>query len=113
MDQCDRPTRRPRKVRPKFRLSVVLRTTTSSNVWFLNNPITGEPHYDERFTYGLSYHCLEAVTCWRYLVMETDVAPAAFWLALLAMLPLRIAAVYHSGGRGYHALCRIDAAIQA
>ena len=80
------------------------------NVWFLNSPISGEPHYDRRFTYGLSYHCLEAVTCWRYLVMETDVAAAELWLALLAMLPLRIAAVYHSGGRGCHALCRIDAA---
>jgi hypothetical protein len=80
------------------------------NVWFLNNPLSGEPHYDRRFTYGLSYHCLEAVTSWRYLVMETDVAPAQLWLALLAMLPLRIAAVYHSGDRGCHALCRIDAA---
>jgi hypothetical protein len=27
----------------------------------------------------------------------------------LAMAPIRIAAIYHSGGRGHHALVRIDA----
>jgi hypothetical protein len=31
-------------------------------------------------------------------------------LALLAIAPIRIAAVYHSGGRGAHAPCQIDAA---
>jgi hypothetical protein len=100
----------PEKFEPSFRcLSFFERN--QRNVWFLNNPINGEPHYDTRFTsYGHSYRCLEAVTSWRYLVMETDVASAALWLALLAMLPIRIAMVYLSGRRGWHALCRIDAA---
>jgi hypothetical protein len=80
------------------------------NVWFLANPIDGAPHQSQRFDSGHSYRCIEAVTCWRYLVLETDVAPPALWLALLALLPLRIVAIYHSGSRGAHALVRIDAA---
>ena len=79
------------------------------NVWFLNNPISGRPHVDVRFSQGRSYRCIETVSSWRYLVLETDVAPHALWLALLAILPIRIAAIYHSGGRGHHALVRIDA----
>ena len=42
-------------------------------------------------------------------MLETDVAPTELWLALLAIAPLRVAAIYHSGSRGYHALVRIDA----
>jgi hypothetical protein len=80
------------------------------NIWFLSNPVDGEPHHHDRFTCGVSYHCLEAVSAWRYLVLETDVAPLGLWLALLAILPLRIIAIYFSGDRGYHALLRIDAA---
>lgn len=80
------------------------------SVWFLNNPVTGDPHFDARLAHGQSYRCIETVSSWRYIVLETDVAPAALWLALLATAPVRIAAIYHSGGRGYHALVRIDAA---
>jgi hypothetical protein len=80
------------------------------NVWFLNNPITGTPHFDARLSNGQSYRCIETVSSWRFLVLETDVAPPGLWLALLAMAPIRIAAVYHSGGRGHHGLVRIDAA---
>ena len=79
------------------------------NVWFLNNPVTGNPHFDARLAHGQSYRCIETVTSWRYLVLETDVAAPQLWLALLAMAPIRIAAIYHSGGRGHHALVRIDA----
>jgi hypothetical protein len=79
-------------------------------VWFLNNPITGRPHHAERLSHGTSYRCLETVSVWRYLVLETDVAPRALWLALLATVPIRIAAIYFSGGRGHHALVRINAA---
>jgi hypothetical protein len=80
------------------------------NVWFLANPISGQPHYDTRFAFGQSFRCLEAVVSWRFLVLETDVAPPGLWLALLAFAPIRIAAIYRSGGRGHHALVRIDAA---
>jgi hypothetical protein len=79
------------------------------NVWFLNNPISGKPHSDDRFTHGQSWRCIEAVISWRYLVLETDIAPVNLWLALLASAPIRIAAIYHSGKRGYHALVRTDA----
>jgi hypothetical protein len=79
------------------------------NAWFLNNPVTGQPHYHERLAYGCSYHCLETISSWRYLVLETDHAPTALWLALLAIAPVRIAAIYFSGLRGFHALIRIDA----
>jgi hypothetical protein len=80
------------------------------NVWFLNNPVTGNPHFDARLSHGQSYRCVETVSSWRYIVLETDIAPATLWLSLLAIAPIRVAAVYHSGGRGWHALCRIDAA---
>jgi hypothetical protein len=79
------------------------------NVWFLNNPVTGTPHFGPRFAHGQSYRCIEAVSSWRYLVLETDVAPVELWLALLALAPIRIAAIYFSGRRGFHALVRIDA----
>ena len=80
------------------------------DAWFLSNPITGNPHFDVRLAHGQSYRCIETVSSWRYIVLETDVAPPSLWLALLAMAPIRIAAIYHSGGRGHHALVRIDAA---
>jgi hypothetical protein len=80
------------------------------NAFFLSNPIDAKPHYDGRFAYGLSYHCIEAISAWRYLVLETDFVEAALWLALLAVVRLRIAAIYFSGARGHHALIQIDAA---
>ena len=83
------------------------------NVWFLANPVDGLAHQSERFEYGSSYRCIEAVTDWRHLVLETDVAPPKLWLALLALLPLRIVAIYQSGGRGAHALVRINASSKA
>ena len=51
----------------------------------------------------------ESITSWRYLVLESDVADSAEWLACLVQLPLKIAAVYTSGGKSIHALVRVDA----
>jgi hypothetical protein len=79
------------------------------HVWFLSNPIDGQAYQRARFPAGYSYRCIEAVTAWRYLVLETDCAPAPLWLALLALLPLPIVAIYQSGKRGAHALVQIDA----
>ena len=84
-------------------------TKGHDGVWFLNNPIDGKAHSNERFKAGCSYRCIEAVTSWRYLVLETDKASAEHWLAFLASVPLLLAAIYHSGGRGPHGLVRIDA----
>lgn len=46
---------------------------------------------------------------WRFLVMESDEAPARDWLGAVVQLPLRIAALYTSGKRSIHALVRVDA----
>lgn len=87
-------------------------------VWFLSNPVTGKysdtgkvypkghpregkPHFSRRWE--------GSVTAWRYMVLESDKASAAHWLAVLAQMPLPIAAVYTSGGRSIHALVRLDA----
>jgi hypothetical protein len=99
----------PEQFEPNFACLRFFEQGHHRGVWFLSNPITGEPHYDTRFAHDLSYRCIEAVSSWRYLVLETAVAPALLWLALLAMAPIRIAAIYHSGARGHHALVRIDA----
>jgi hypothetical protein len=51
----------------------------------------------------------EAVTSWRYFVIESDKANLKLWLAAIVQFPLRIAAIYSSGGRSVHALVKIDA----
>lgn len=79
-------------------------------VWYLCNPVGGdwrwyeegsEPHWSRRF-----HGC---VTSWRYLVLESDKARAREWVAAAVQLPLRIAAIYTSGGKSVHVLVRLDA----
>ena len=82
-------------------------------VWFLCNPVDGEYHPNPRQGGTLSRRSEESVTAWRYLVLESDDADAAEWLAILVQLPLRIAAIYTSGGRSIHALIRVDAVSKA
>ena len=55
----------------------------------------------------------ESLTAFRYAVLESDLAPADLWLAFIVQLPIRIAAIYTSGGRSIHALIRLDAASKA
>ena len=43
------------------------------------------------------------------MVLESDIAEQDQWLACLVQLPLRIAAIYTSGGKSIHALVRLDA----
>jgi hypothetical protein len=83
--------------------------TGYADVWYLANPVSGKSHCDERFKSGTSFRCLEAITGWRHLVIETDVLESALWLPILARLPIPIKAVYHSGKRGFHALAQIEA----
>jgi hypothetical protein len=85
-----------------------------AGVWFLSNPIDGVEHQADRLRSpynpeGVSFRCLEAITSWRYAVIETDHAPEALWLKALMLLDLSIVAIYHSGGRGPHALVDIGA----
>jgi hypothetical protein len=85
-----------------------------SGVWFLSNPIDGREHQAERLKSasnpdGLSFRCTDCVTDWRHVVVETDCAPADLWLKALVLLELPIVAIYHSGGRGPHALVNLGA----
>jgi hypothetical protein len=83
-------------------------------VWFLANPVHGEYVYQDRLKSetnpeGKSRRCEECITSWRYLLLESDKAPKDVWLRALVQMPLRIAAIYDSGGKSIHALVRIDA----
>ena len=82
-------------------------------VWFLPQPVTGEYYPNPRQGGKLSRRSEEAVTSWRYAVLESDEADADDWLRCLVQLPLRIACICESGGRSIHALVRVDAASKA
>jgi hypothetical protein len=79
------------------------------DVWYLNNPVSGQSHHDERFKSGASFRCLETFSGWHHLVIETDILEDPLWLPILARLPIHIKAIYHSGKRGFHALAQIEA----
>ena len=78
-------------------------------VWFLTNPVDGQYHPNPRQENKQSRRSEESVTSWSYLVLENDTADADDWLACLVQLPLRIVAIYTSGGKSIHALVRVDA----
>lgn len=82
----------------------------ADGVWFLPQPVTGEFHPNPRQGGKRSRRSEEAVTSWRYVVLESDKADADDWLRCLVQLPLRIACICESGGRSIHALVRVDAA---
>lgn len=77
-------------------------------VWFLAQPVDGDYHPNPR-TGKTSRRSEEAVLRWPFLVLESDEAPVREWLGALVRLPLRISAIYSSGGRSVHALVRVDA----
>jgi hypothetical protein len=78
-------------------------------IWFLCNPVDGKWHPNPRQNDKPSCRSEESITSFRYVVLESDKALASQWLALIAQLQLRIAAIYTSGGRSVHCLVRIDA----
>lgn len=78
----------------------------ADGVWFLPQPVDGATYPNPR-TEKMSRRSEEAVREFRYLVLESDAAPARPWLGLLAQLPARIEAIYTSGGRSVHALVRV------
>jgi hypothetical protein len=82
-------------------------------VWFLSNPADGKWHPNPRRQGAYSRRSMESITAWRHLVLESDVAPEGLWLRLLAMCPVPVVAIYSSGGRSWHALCRVDMASKA
>lgn len=87
-----------------------LRHGCPDGVWFLCNPVDGRFHPNPRLGGKRSRRSEESVTSWRYMLLESDDAEPADWLAALAQMPLRIAAIYTSGDRSIHALVRLDAA---
>lgn len=82
-------------------------------VWFLPQPVSGGFFPNPRQDGDLSRRSEEAVTAFRYAVLESDVADADDWLRCLVQMPLRIACICESGGRSIHALVRLDAASKA
>ena len=80
--------------------------------WFLCNPVDGEFHHNPRQD-SMSCRSEESLTAFRYAVLESDAAPFDQWLAFVAQLPVRVAAIYTSGGRSIHALIRLDATSKA
>ena len=80
-----------------------------SGVWFLCNPVDGQWHPNPRQNGELSCRSEESLTAFRYVVWESDVAPADLWLAFVVQVPTRVAAIYTSGSRSIHTLIQIDA----
>lgn len=76
-------------------------------VWFLPQPVNGEMLPNPR-TGNMSRRSEESVTDFRYMVLESDEADVRDWLGFLVQIPLRIDAIYTSGGRSVHALVRVD-----
>lgn len=90
-----------------------LPTASPEGVWYLVNPVDGESRPNPRMENKLSRRSEESVTSWRYLVLESDIADPQDWLSCLVQLPVRIAAIYTSGGKSIHALVRLDATSKA
>lgn len=88
-------------------------TSGADGVWYLVNPVDGQYHANPRQGGKQSRRSAESVTTFRYAVLESDSAGADNWLKFLALAPLRIAALYASGGRSIHALVRVDAKSKA
>lgn len=82
-------------------------------VWFLPQPVDGEYHpnprsVDKQGNPKSSRRSMESVTAWRYMLLESDEADMRDWLGLLVQMPLRVAAIYSSGGRSVHVLIQVD-----
>lgn len=78
-----------------------------NGVWYLAQPVNGQTVPNPR-TGKMSRRSQESVTSFRFLVLESDKADICDWMALLVQLPLRIEAIYTSGGKSVHALVRVD-----
>jgi len=90
-----------------------LPTEAQEGAWFLINPVDGAFYPNPRQENKPSRRSEESITSWRYLLLESDVADQNDWLSCLAQLPLKIVAIYSSGGKSIHALVRLDATSKA
>lgn len=87
-------------------------------VWFLPQPVDGLTHpnprtQDKAGNAKLSRRSEESVQAYRYMLLESDEAPARDWLGFIVQAPLKIEALYTSGGRSVHALVRVDCRTKA
>ncbi len=82
-------------------------TASPDGIWFLAQPVDGKLRPNPRLG-KMSRRSEESVLAWRWLVLESDDAPLRLWLAALARVVPRIAAITTSGGRSVHALVRVD-----
>jgi hypothetical protein len=69
---------------------------------FRPNPVSGTPTGEKG---GWTDN---DVTAHRFAVLESDLLPLELQLAVIARLPLPIAAIIFSGKKSYHALVRVD-----
>lgn len=83
-------------------------TSGPDGIWFLAQPVDGKLRPNPRLG-KMSRRSEESVLSWRWMVLESDEAPVKLWLAALARIVPRIAAITTSGGRSVHALVRVDA----
>lgn len=81
--------------------------SSADGVKFLAQPVDGREHPNPRQG-TMSRRSQEAVMEFRYIVLESDQADLRDWIGLLVQLPLRIEALYMSGGKSVHALIRVD-----
>jgi hypothetical protein len=91
-----------------------LPTRGREGIWFLAQPVSGEylPNPRSIPPGKLSRRMAECVKAWRFLLLESDNAPARLWLGAVVQLPLRIAAIYTSGSRSVHVLVQVDAKVK-
>lgn len=88
--------------------------TGREGVWFLPAPVDGEYHPNPRSLdkdtgkARMSRRSEESVRSYRYLLLESDKADMRDWLGFIVQAPLRIEAIYTSGGRSIHVLVRVD-----
>jgi hypothetical protein len=82
--------------------------SSDEGVYFQSNPVSGKRHLVERLKSetnpdGESWRCEEAVTAWRYMLLESDQEEKKHpgvgegWLKFLAMLPAPIVSIVGSG----------------
>ncbi len=77
--------------------------------WFLIQPVDGEYHPNPREGGKRSRRSEESVTTFRYMLLESDDVEEEQWLRIVLQFPLRIAAIYRSGGKSVHVLVKVNA----
>lgn len=80
-------------------------------VWYLIQPVDGQRRINRDG--NMSCRSEASVMRWPHLLLESDNADPEQWCRLLIQLPLKIVAIYTSGGRSVHAIVRIDATSKA